>query len=385
MKTYKLSLASQIVVTVICALATVGGAYGIGEFLQREPADTAGILFMAAVMLSCVIAMIHIYSVRLTVSEDSIHDKSLFTDRTLFFSDIKGYTVSTNRSSTTLKLVPEDPALRSISVGSGMDGYDELVAWAAARYPDLDMLARKEALEDPALGGSREEVEARLKRARRRCGILTATAVGMIITSLDDALREYSLILAMVLPLVAIVLAYFHKGFISLEMGKRIPFPSIYYASVICAGLLGYYALQTRLVSHTGIWVPMIVTGLAVGGLLLWGVGKTDLISVFLAISVAVPYGYGASMCVNVLGDQSQTEEYTVTVLDKWVNKRKHATYYLKLEAWGPQATRGEKVPVSMYKSAAAGDMVLITLHKGRFNIPWYTIDPTVFTPPVIK
>lgn len=386
MKTYKLSLALQITVTVICALATAGAAYGIGEFLQRDPVSTPGILFMAAVMLACVIAMIYIFSIRLTVSEDSIHDKSLFTDRTLSFSDIKGYTTSTHRSSTTLELVPEDPSLRSISISSGLNGYHEIVAWATARYPDLDMLARKAALENPALGASREEVEARLKRAQKLCGAMTVTAVGLIIASLFDDLWEYALVLAMILPLGATVLAHFHKGFISLEMGKSIPFPSIYYAVIVCAGLLAFCALKMHIVSHAGVWTPMIVTAVAIGGLLLWGVGRTDLISVLLAISVALPYGYGTAMFANILGDQGEVEEYSVTVLDKWFVKGKSKTYYLRLDAWGPKpAGEEEMVPRRLYNAVEKGSSVQVTLHSGYLNIPWYTISELHFTPPVIK
>lgn len=374
MRRYSLSRAFLVFATVISALVTVAAVWGIALLLRQKDAGVVGILLIVAVLLGCILIMINLFRLRVTVSKDSIHKRSLFTDRKLNFDEIAGFTTSTYRSRTTLNLVHRNETMRGVSISSAMNGYEDIAAWAAAIYPDLDELAKKAALEDPALGNTPEEVAGRLLTARKICGALTIVAICLLIASLFHDLWKYAIVLAMVLPLAAIALVRRYYRFIGLGMGKDIPFPSIFYSLIISACMLAYYALsRMHLVSQAGMCLPAVVIGLGLLALLLWGVGKTDFLSVFLAILIAIPYGYGAATFVNAFGDGSVPQEHTVVVLNKWHSEGK--AYYLQLEAWGPKpAGQRERVQGDLYNSVEKGSMVNISLHKGCLNIPWYTI-----------
>lgn len=364
----------------------MAAAWGITQFLQREHVSIPGILLCVAILFGCILTIMNVFRLCITVSEDSIHKRSLFTDRKLYFDEIAGFTTRTSRSEATLKLVPHNKAMRGISISSMLNGYSDVEAWAAANYPDLDEQAKKTALEDPALGASRKEVADRLLIARNTCNTLTTVAFALIIASLFHGLWKYAIVLAMVLPLAAIMLARRYYRFIGLGMGKDIPFPSIFYSLILSAGMLAYYALAgMHLVSHAGFWLPAAAIGMGLLMLLLLGVGKTDFLSIFLAVLIAIPYSYGTAVFVNAMADNSAPEEHTVAVLDKSYTKRKgkSKTYYLQLEAWGPKAAgQLEKVPAGLYNSVEKGGIVNISLRKGWLNVPWYTISPVIFTAP---
>ena len=85
-------------------------------------------------------------------------------------------------------------------------------------------------------------------------------------------------------------------------------------------------------------------------------------------------YGFGFSVCANIMFDKSKPALFEVTVINQRVSKGKHTDYYLKVSPWIDGKTNQKEISVGsrLYAEVDPGDTVKIKLYKGFFGVPWF-------------
>ncbi|MBM7024100.1 hypothetical protein [Treponema sp. Marseille-Q4523] len=101
---------------------------------------------------------------------------------------------------------------------------------------------------------------------------------------------------------------------------------------------------------------------------------STKILTVISVLFLMFLYGFGFSVCANIMFDKSKPAVFEVTVINQRVSKGKHTYYYLKVSPWIDGKTNQKEISVGsrLYAEVDPGDTVKIKLYKGFFDVPWF-------------
>ncbi len=127
------------------------------------------------------------------------------------------------------------------------------------------------------------------------------------------------------------------------------------------------------------MWFPFVGITLIIIGLLYFGGINKEAESVagqIIMMTVAgLIYGYGCTIQVNCVFDNSAPQLIHTTVYNKWIEHSKSVHYHFKLNSWdSDQKLKNIEVSESTYNRYTNGDNININLKKGALHIPWFTV-----------
>lgn len=331
---------------------------------------------MIALML---VGIIEAYKGRLLIYEDRMVSIGTFSTRELKFNEIKGFTTDANY----IFIKPYDKQKKQIKISRYIGEYHELLAWLSKTFTDLEeqiVCEEKQAiLNDEDYGWTEEIREKNLMKAQRTSRIINWTAgVVMVWILFNPTPYPYSIMVAMIIPIVALLTLKLSSGLIRVDEREGGVYPSVAYAFILPSCGLTVRAFDYEIFDYSNVWPVTLVITLSFLALLLIKQKEITFKKVydyFFTLLVAVflfAYSFGTVIHLNCYYDDSETQCFTARVLEKRVSSGKMKRSYLKLSAWGKQEEIEEiSIDKDFYKRVEIGDEVNIHLFKGKLDIPW--------------
>ena len=200
---------------------------------------------------------------------------------------------------------------------------------------------------------------------------------------ISTKLYVISVLGSIALPVIILLIVAYYKGLIEIHDDKDdSESPNVYFAIVMCSGILllkGMY--NYNILDYTTIWAPSISIGITM--LLLMGFGTKELrfrklkdfISTLLFILLFLSYGFGSTMTLNCIYDESIPKEIQPIVINKTISSGKPKTYCLELTPWD---NREEHLVINvskeLYNKTEIHSPIRIHLKKGLLGAPWLLI-----------
>lgn len=193
---------------------------------------------------------------------------------------------------------------------------------------------------------------------------------------------KYVMLACLILPLISIAVLKFYKGLIRIDQKKNSPYPTIFWSFFASSSALSVRSLlDFNIFDHSNIWIPSVATLLFLLTIIMLGskefsFKKTeDYFTIFNLILFLFAYGYGATITLNCIYDQSTAKSFDSSVLHKRISTGKTTSYYLELSPWNNQVESAEEtVSKEFYDSIDQSQTVKIEFHEGLLKIPWFVI-----------
>ncbi len=320
------------------------------------------------------------YKSKLIIYEDRIISISAFSKKELKLDEIKGYTVNDNY----IVIEPNEEKKKKIRINKYTGGYDELLVWLLQTFTDLEEQIKIEEkqviLDDKQYGLTPDIRERNFQRAHRISKIINwiagLTAAWILFFPIP---YQYSIMVAMIIPIVALIMMKFSNGLIRLNQRQGSVYPSVAYAFILpSCGLLVRATLDYDILDYSNAWPITIIITLSFLTVLLIRqkeITFKKMSDYWTTLSVALflfAYSFGTVLHLNCYYDDSAAQYFTAKVLNKKTSSGKVTTYYLNLSTWGQQEN-ADKVSVDkdLYDRIEIGDEVNIYLNDGKLGIPW--------------
>ena len=329
--------------------------------------------FVSVFFIFCLLG---IYKSRYELDDKSITAKGIIKQETLVFNDIKGYIPA----GTTYFLIPKNKKVKKFGIITYVENSNELIAWVAENFQDLNAKAREEAeeiiLTNKKFGETNYHREQKLKIAKRFTFIFNTIAfILAILGFFYPHPYKFIITLLIIFPLFAILLPLITKGLIRFTTGvigaNPLTFPAYLGAS---SALLIRAILDSRLVEFTATIIPFLFVSLIIFALIFIYEKNYSkkLIDILIIFPFAMFYGYGLTDQTNYLLDKSEPQLFEAIILEKEENKY---FSYVKVTEWGPITTENEiKIIKSKFDTIQKGDTITIVVKKGALKIPWYYV-----------
>ena len=330
-----------------------------------------------------VIGLLDTIKGKVIVSSNAISIRSAFINRDLKFQEIKGFKVEQNY----IFVLPNTETKKRIRISTYIGNSYELITWLNSKFPDLHQVNQEkeeiEILDNFEYGRNVEERSSQLNQAKKVAKVLNWIG-GLILvwTLFKPEPYEYAILASISLPAIATLVVIYYKGLIRIDEKKGSAYPTVFFAILMTScGLFLRTLLDYDIFDYSNIWIPSIIIGIAMTTLIIFGTKKfkfkkaKDYFSVLFLTIFFLGFGYGSTVTLNCMYDESVPQTYYSKVLNKRISSGKTRTYYIELAAWASQ-TKNDDVPVSkeLYYNLEVDDNVKIYLKKGKFKIPWFII-----------
>lgn len=360
------------------------GAAAVPFFLEndRSPLSLA-ILCIAVGLMFLFLGEFVLKRRRLVLTDESAEFRTFLGTRGLDVSAIKGFRRGGGDDSPTLELVPSEPGVKTLSIPLTLKGKDEIVAWAAARFPDLDAIEMRTNLEailaNEEFGFTVEERQAFLNRQLFLFKILSGAGVAVSLWAmLFPRPYEVAMIALGLVLLASMGCGALGRGLMDL-MGtdKSRPAAAI---GIVLPGIVltGRAMLDFNFDSWQAPLLPIAIATALVALLILVCFRETRETpsGIGAAFLVALLVGTGAVLQLNVLTDSGEATICESRVLDKRVSSGKSETYTLVLAPWKVHENAGVEYTSEkeLYDAVDAGQTVWVWTKPGAFRIPWYFV-----------
>jgi len=319
---------------------------------------------------------------KVIISADSIIRISVLGKKELQTANIKGCRIGEK----TIYIEPLFPINSKISINnySDLGNSEDLVQWLRENFNDLDAMdlaeEKSKILQNTNFGFTEKEREEKLTKAKQIATIYNIAGVVMGFATIPFNNRGVALLL-LLYPLLGIIIMKSSNGLIKfLSNKKRSMYPFIMLGFFTPAMMMLFKSiLEYDIFRYEHIWLIVFAITLLIF-FLLYTIGINKSVEgvkgqlVFILI-LSVMYGYGGTIQVNCMFDNSKLQVYPATVLDHRIEKGKSNTYYLTLSPWGPMNEQKEiSVHRWLYNEIAVGGTVKVNFKDGLFNIPWFTV-----------
>jgi len=340
------------------------------------PVSIAMIVFM-------VFGVIDVYKGRLIIQDNSIKSISTISNRELAFDEIKGYTVNEQY----IFVEPKNKNQKRIKISRYIGGYSEILHWLVQNFPDLDIqnaiIEEQEICNDETIGWTKEIREEKLIKAKQTSKFINwAAGLSAAWTFFYPTPYQYSILTAMVIPIIALAVVKLSNGLIRVDEKKGSAYPSVIYAFIYPSlGLMLRAVLDYDIFDYSNVWLTVTIITLAFLFLLLFKQKeitfkkKLDFLTVSSLALFLFAYSFGTVIHTNCYYDKSEQKHFTAKVLDKRIGSGKSTSYYLKLSTWGQQDEIDEvSVGKGFYNRIEIGDEVNIYFRNGKLLIPWFIV-----------
>lgn len=330
-----------------------------------------------------VIGIIETAKGKFIIETNKIVSIGAFSKKELLFHEIKGYRITDKFIFIEAKR--EDQ--KTIKIASQTANLNDIKDWLKNQYPDLNVQQKKnekkEILNNPKFGWSKEEREKTLKRASKTVTIFN-WAGGITAVMAFFYPKPYSLVvtLCIVFPIIGLILFKYYKGLIQIDSRENSSYPSIFAGLFFPSMAVFIRSLfDFNIFNYSNIWTPMTVLGLLLAAFFIIGNSEfkfnkaKDFFSILFLIVLMAGYSYGSIVFINCNFDESKNLHFKSSVLSKRISTGKSKTYYVELAPWGEQKNSDEiSVSEEEYNTYNVKDAVHVYFMKGKFEIPWYEI-----------
>jgi hypothetical protein len=250
-------------------------------------------------------------------------------------------------------------------------------------FTDLDAAdvqhEKDEVLQNTTLGATEEEREDRLKKAKQlTIGFaVLAGIIGFMNIFYDSKIWA---VVDVIYPFLGVALVLTSKGVIKFVVNSK---RSVYPQIIIGMMILSFVCIiagagKGELYNGANLWKPALIFSLIlVVAFYYTGTNKSMALGwqIVVMLIVAGLFGFGNTMHINTVFDESQPQVYQATVNYKTISSGKHTSYNLHISAWGPDAIAPTiDVGSKFYNNVNVGDTVNMYYRPGALNIPWYRI-----------
>jgi len=336
-----------------------------------------------AMIALMIFGVIDVYKGRLIITDDRIISVSTFSNRELKLNEIEGFTVNEQY----IFVEPNDKGKKKIKISKYTGGYNEILYWLSHSYPDLDeqkvIEEEQGILNDETIGWTREVREEKLSKARQTAKVINwAAGITAAWTFFYPTPYQYSILTAMVIPIIALLVVKFFDGLIRVDEKKGSAYPSVIYAFIYPSlGIMLRAILDYDVFDYSNVWLTTAIMTLAFLFFLLIKQQeitfkkKLDYLTVSSLALFLFAYSFGTVIHINCYYDNSEAEYFTAKVLDKRISSGKSTSYYLELSTWGKQEEVDEvSISKGFYNRIEVGDEVNIYFRNGKLEIPWFIV-----------
>jgi hypothetical protein len=361
-------------------------AIGFGVVIINTPGPSANrlILILPLIILAGgLLILINQFKRKVVITDSGIKYTWLFKTAEIAFDDIKGYRMDDK----VIYIEPKQAGGNKLRIGdyTTLSDSDGFVAWLATNFKDVNQEdfeeEKQEILHDSTLGATEAERESRMTNAKRYNGIylVGGTILFFVVTFLHQS--NYYLSYALLLyPLAGVALMGLSRGLIILIAKKSSAYSSIGVGLMLPAfALIAQSAVDFSVLSYDNVWVPgIVIAALMFAALYFFGLKRSHPAigsQLIFAIIIAAAYGFGSTMQINCVFDDSKPQISKTMVVDHHITHGKSTTYHLILGGW-PQHPGTDNISVSrsFYEQVRVGDSLNVYQKKGTFNIPWYHV-----------
>lgn len=362
-------------------------AIGFAFLIFNNPGKSAAgflLIFPLAAFIGGVIIIISQFKRKIVITNDSITKSNIFKTTTIPFDHIKGF----RDDQKMIRIEPDDQAYSKITINdyASIGDSASLVAWLVTNFKDLDKVEyeeeKEDILHDATLGTTEEDRKRKFDNAKKYARIYSIGGLAFFFGSIILHRKMYLLTyILLIYPLAGIFLIGFSQGLVRLFAKKSSAHSSIFTGILFPAvALIIQSTVDTDILSYDKVWVPSLTIGfITLIVLYVAAIKKLNqdiAAQVFVALLISAAYGFGSTMQINCVFDQSRPQVFTSTVVDQRISRGSRSTsYYLTLRDWGPyHPSKGISVSKSVYQLMPVGTPVMVYLKKGTFNIPWFYI-----------
>lgn len=236
-----------------------------------------------------------------------------------------------------------------------------------------------ETLSDIRLGRSEEE---------RRRSLAKAERIGMFLNLLSLPVSLWAFLYpfpydpaiwcTIALPIVSLLAAARFPGVYRFDGPTQTMHLAIVLPWGLCSATLAYRASTDWNFAVPGEWLPpTLFIGLLFLALiaLLFRDVRSQPERFLGALLACCMYGFGASVAINGLLDQSEPILHRAKVLEKRIDSNRHARCYATFAPWGPLRQSEElELPRSTYEAITVGQDATVQVRSGALGIDWYAI-----------
>ncbi len=320
---------------------------------------------------------------KIIISDNSIKSVNIFRTKEIPFDHIKGVRIGEK----VIYIESDQDNYPKITLNDyiSIDDSAGLSAWLTTNFKDLnkeDFEEEKDAiLHDSALGITEADRERKLSNMRKYAVAYSIGGYALFFASI--ILHQHINLLTFALliyPLAGIVLMGFSQGLVKLFAKKNSAYTSLFMGLLFPSFALIIESSYAKILSYdAALWAPCLIIGFAIfTALYFTGIKKLNQgiwAQVFVAVLISGGYGYGSTVNINSVFDQSNPQTFSAKVIDQHISHGKSTSYHLTLSEWGQhQGTDNITVSESFYYQAQVGTFVKVYLKKGELNIPWYYV-----------
>lgn len=329
------------------------------------------------------IGLLNTINGRIIVHDDRIQVIKTFSDRELYFDEIKGFKVTINN----IIIESATSDKKSLKFYSSIKNLSELVDLLTRYYPNLDDLKieadTQQILSNEQYGHTLEARAAKFRSAQKKAKILNWTGgLAGVWTFFYPIPYEFAILTSIAIPVLTLINLKFSSGLFRIDENNESVHPSLSWAIFAPSFALGLRALLDFKIydfNNAGLFTSILAVALLNIIFLRnrefnFKKAKDYLAASSILIAV-VCYSYGAIITLNCYYDKSDSKIYKATIVNKRISTGKNISYYLELTKWGTQ-DKNEEVSVKQefYNQFENGDQVTIYFQNGWFNIPWFFV-----------
>lgn len=335
---------------------------------------------MIAVML---FGVIEVYKGRILIDKHSIKSINTFSKIELKFDEIEGYRIAGGY----IFVEPKSKEKKRIKISSYYGRTGEILFFLSKFVPDLDernlLNEEKQILNDENFGFNKENRADNLSRARKVSKIINWTAgISAAWIFFYPTPYKYSILIAITIPIIAILVIKFSKGLIRTDEIRGSAYPAVMYAFIYPSlGLTIRAIYDYNIFDYSNVWTITITFTFALLFLLMYKQRELKFKKTLDYISVAsfalflFAYSFGTIIHINCYYDNDKPQSYTAKIIDKKKSTGNSTSYFLKLSNQGEQMEIDQvSVGKSLYNRVNVNDNVNINYRKGKFEIPWFTV-----------
>lgn len=326
----------------------------------------------------------------LTIHDDGILYRNLFSKKSWPFTEILGYRILPSgrgiSRGTTVYIYVREGKRGEISLSNPND-LRALNDWLAATFTNLDEKEYAEGLDEildnPRFGRTREERVQNLHRAERIARVTNISGVVIALAFLFVDLNPYlSAALILYVPVTFFIVAT-SNGMIYFNNKTNSPHPYVTlglffvcFASLF-RGVFDYHLLH---------YAPAFRNAsILAAGLVLFMLGSTsefakrsslDIANIFALLFMLLLFSFGVYTVSNGVFDTSRPQKFATTIIGKQINEGSYSdSFTVKFIPAGPVTDDKADISHSFYQSLEVNDTIRVCVKQGLWGSQWFFVE----------
>jgi hypothetical protein len=375
---YGAAAAALIIFTFVIYVSVVNGDS------NNEYHSHVGLLALPVLgFAGAILIVINLIKRKIVISDGGISYANIWGAKEISYKDIKGFRVGEKA----IFIIPVEEGYSKLMIKDYASIGDDkgFKQWLAENFKDLDKEefeeAKKEILQDAALGATEQDREQVFNNARKYTMVYNMIGLGFFVVPLFLHFSSvYLSLLLLVYPAVGLFIMARGKGLIRLFAPKNSAYVAIFMGILLPSfGAALQVFSGVKILNFDSLWVPAGVVAIILFAVLYFlsvVQAKATLQSqVIFILIIGCSYALGIVFQVNCNFDNSTPQVFQSVVIDEHITHGKSTSYHLILGECGAfQGNENISVSSSFYDSVPVGTKLNVYLKKGALNAPWFYV-----------